>query len=83
MKYLKLFEEINHSFDDFKVGDYVIITDEYRSFDKHFRNGDRCKVIKLKSENYIAIQKKGGRIANYHYSRIIPEEEYYANKYNI
>ena len=89
MKYIKTFEEIDNTdkFDDFKIGDYVIIINPYGSYlkDDNFNLYDKCKIISIREDDpYIEIQNIINRsIANYHHSRIVPEAEYYANKYNL
>jgi len=86
MKYLKTFEHSYFNNDRFKVGDYIIIINPYRSYlkDDNFNLGDKCKIISIREDDpYIEIQNINRSIANYHHSRIVPEAEYYANKYNL
>ena len=92
MKYLKKLEHYYFN-DRFKVGDFVIIINPYISsnnnychpYSRNFKLGDRCKIISIVEDDpYITIQNEiNGSITTYRYTRIIPEEQYYAKKFNI
>ena len=85
MKYLKTFEHSYFNNDRFKVGDYIIIINPYGSYlkDDNFNLGDKCKIISIGPYPYIIIENEKGIRDEYKYTRIVPETEYYANKYNL
>jgi len=91
MKYLKQFENIfrKATYSDYKIGDIVIILDSYDTFMHTFKNGDRCIITSLDCSDdddneYVKLESlEDGSISDYHKRRIISEEGYFANKYNI
>jgi len=89
MKYIKIFEDFvdvfenNKDYDKFKVGDYVIIIDSYKYDKINFNLGDKCKIISIGPYPYIIIENEKGIRDEYKYTRIVPETEYYVNKYNL
>jgi hypothetical protein len=73
---------------DYKIGDIVIIIDEYRAQD-FFNNGDKCIITSLDcfgdlGNMYVKLENlKNGQESEYHKSRIIPEYMAQVNKYNL
>ena len=88
MKYIKTFERY-HNFPEYKVGDIVVIIDEYDIMESDMRNGDKCIITSLdclddENNEYIKVEDlRNGEKSDYHKRRIIPEEQYYAKKFNI
>lgn len=79
MKHLKIYEDFDERF---KIGDIVIVINAYRSGGANFKNGDICRVENIEDDSYILIRNEKGS-EEYLKSRVIPESEYLAKKFNI
>ena len=92
MKYIKKFEK-RISYPDYNIGDIVIVLNAYESSkalsDHTIKNGDRCIITSLDcydddDNEYVKLESlEDGSTSDYHKRRIISEEGYFANKYNI
>ena len=87
MKYIKKFErttEWQQIMKKFHVGDYVYIKDPYSSSEV-FKKYDKCKIIEIEEDYpYLTIKhEKTGDIQEYKYNRLMTEEEYNMEKFNL
>lgn len=92
MKYIKKFEDTRYTttewqkiMNKFHVGDYVYIKDPYSSDFSQANKHDKCKIIDIEEDYpYITIRsERNGHIEEYKYNRLMTEEEYNMEKYNL